>query len=184
MPRQRPLPGLGSDDIEVSCLKNVGALKNMRRRCILVLVGCLGILCIVFVSHTRKRDEERKRMRAELQMLDIIRGGVSSELETGSALPTNWISLSNVVNWGTLTRMWQDGFIPPATEAYAVLSKTIYLSNHFHSGSVFLVGSKLRTWPGLGSGRWVLVSSSNGVFRIWIPEDRLPPEIRSQLTNR
>jgi hypothetical protein len=152
------------------------------KRAMLIYAAALALLlsCLaVAINITRTKAE--KRIRAELHMIDMIKAGVIDHLDSGGRLPTNWLGVSNVVDWDFVSRMSQDDFIPPATKLYTVLSQSVSGKQHF--GVVFLVRSKPYKRPVAGVGRWALTASSNHVKRIWIPKRYLSPEIRSQLTN-
>jgi hypothetical protein len=114
-------------------------------------------------------------------MLDLIRAGVLQQLSAGAKIPTDWLAISNMVNWEAVTNMSQPGI--PATERYTPLKDPVPFTHALTTGSVFLVRSKPQSWPGLPFGRWVLVGSTNRVSRVWIPENALMPNIRSQVTN-
>lgn len=153
----------------------------MKRGMLVYAAGFALLLSCVIVAINVTKEKAEKRIRAELHMIDMIKAGIVDHLDTGGRLPTNWLGVSNVVNWEFVSQMSQNDFIPPATELYTVLGQSVTGSHHF--GAVFLVRSKPHKRPVAGVGRWALAVSSNQVKRIWIPEHNLSPEIRSQLTN-
>lgn len=141
------------------------------------LLGAGLILTVLLLVYFVGIIKEKSR-RAELHTLDVIRGRLEIQLEAGGPLPTSWQELSNSLSYSNAPIYG----LAPLSECYAFLSKP-YLNIHVKTSLVFLVRSKSCRWPGDTDGRWVLATSSNRVYRTWFPEDYLPAEIRSQLTN-
>lgn len=148
----------------------------------LFLVCIAGYVCFAIIYETKRQAEQRRR--GELFMLDLVGVGVSIQLGNRGELPTNWLSLSNSVNWELVNKKAQYSLRSPVTEVYSVISRPTVFTNYSIQGRIFFVRSKSCAWPGKGFGRWALVASSNQVFRTWFSEDYLPLEIRSQLTNQ
>jgi hypothetical protein len=150
------------------------------------VISALALYFLVLLPF--RRHEEIKR-RAELHLLNTIQGQVGSSLDSGGQLPTNWLSLSNVVDWNLIVGICERYQLPPPTELYTVLKHPIDLDPYHRS--VFLVRSEARGWPARERGRWVVGvcfrwpgqfdGDSNRVDRSWFPEKDLPPEVRSQL---
>jgi hypothetical protein len=157
----------------------------MKRNWILIsalLVGLVCVMCVVPVGLRGRQVDQRRRN--ELAILELIQAGVSELLNKEKGLPTNWFSLSNSVNWEVVNGKAQYSFGSPVTDLYSTLSRPTVSTDYFIPGHIFLVRSKPCGWPGRDTGRWVLASSSNRVFRYWLPETYLPAGIRSQLTNQ
>jgi len=143
-------------------------------------------------------DRSEKRRRAEIYMLETIRAQMSQDLVAGTNVPTNWLSLSNAINWELVAEICASNGLPDLTQLYNVLPKGVL--DKRSAGMVFLVRRESCSWPGLGRGRWALaartsewttegqsnkwswVPSSNQVSRIWLPDPYLSPEISSQIT--
>ncbi len=156
------------------------------------VVPILVLAYFVIIIPLRARDE--KRRRAELHLLNLIQGQVTSHLDTGGQWPTNWASLSNAVNWELEMRICQYNQLPLPTDLYVVLPQPIDF-NDYHR-SIFLVRSKARTWAGQSRGRWVIGryydgrervyrkprGSTNRLQRAWYPEELLPIQVRSYLS--
>lgn len=160
---------------------------------ILLMVAAFAFLCVAIIVSTSGPTE--KQRRAELYMLDIITGSVSFHLDAGGQLPTNWLSLSNTVNWSRVSGICSYNHLPQPEESYTVLARPVTNTATQEGGFCFLVSSKPAKWP-RRNGRWALVAwpkplpadvpgtrSSNRVLRVWLPEESLSLEIRSQLTN-
>jgi hypothetical protein len=152
------------------------------------VVGGMILLFIVLLTFRSGGEKER---RGELHLLNTIQSQISSHLDSGGQLPNNLASLSNAVDWTFITGICEYNQLRPPAELYTVLPQPIAF-NPYHR-SIFLVGSKSRSWPGLERGRWVVGvgpfpgqplsnANSNRVYRLWIADKYLPPEIRSQLT--
>jgi hypothetical protein len=157
----------------------------MKRNWILIsalLVGLVCVICVVTGGLMGRQADQRRRN--ELAILELIQAGILEQLNKGGELPTNWFSLSNLVNWEVVNGKAQYSFGSQVTDVYSTLSRPTVSTNCFTPGLIFLVRSKPCAWPGRDTGRWVLASSSNRVFRYWLPENCLPAEIRSQLTNQ
>jgi len=152
---------------------------------IIVIAGVIFLSVLGFggfgVFNSMRADAEKRR-RAEINMLDLIRAGVLESANRTGQLPKTWEAISNSWNWEYAARMSEDGFIPPATQSYTLLEHPVPFTNVLTSGSVFLVRSKPGSWPGLHFGRWVLVGATDRVSRVWIPENKLMPNIRSPVT--
>lgn len=153
-----------------------------------MIVVTLIIIIVTTIDQIAKRVD-RHRLD-ELFLLDTIKSGVSSCLDTGGLLPTNWMSLSNSVDWNRVLGICDYNHLPSPTTTYFILPQPI--TNKATGGILFLVSSKPVHWPGR-FGRWALVkgakglssaSSSNNISRVWIPEESLEPEIRSQLKSQ
>lgn len=140
----------------------------------------LLVLLLLFIYNDANKDAER-RERSELYMLDIIGAGVEDHLSTGGQVPTNWLELSNVINWEVVAKFSDGKITPKATELYAVLARPVAFNSYVATGSVFLVRSQPFRREGRPLGRWVLVGASNRVARIWMGEKGLMPEIRAQI---
>jgi hypothetical protein len=154
------------------------------------LVG--GYLAVVIPA----REREQLRNRAELHMLNTLKAGVSKMRYAGEPLPTNWASLSNSAELFDKVRgVCEYNHLPPPDEMYTILARKV-INPLREGGFVFVVRSKPCKWGSQGNGRWVLVAdpkapmafsgagTSNDILRLWLPEDYLPPEIRSQLVNK
>lgn len=192
-----PVDHTSFKDAHLECVSGVRSLRSAAKPKHFV-IGSISLLIILYLTVIGPAIErERMRTRAELHLLNTIKAGVSQHLYAGGELPTNWLSLSNAVDWELAVSICERYHLPPPTELYTVLRKPVDLDNYFHS--VFLVRTKPCNQPGDGSGRWVLglghysmdssgqfrpVSRSNEVYRTWVSEGQLPSEIRSQLTNQ
>jgi hypothetical protein len=164
-----------------------------RWRWILLMVVAFAFLCIAIVVSTSGPTKTQRR--AELHMLGMIAGGVEFHLHAGGQLPTNWPSLSNSVNWSRVSGICSYNHLPQPEESYTVLARPVTNTATQAGGFCFLVSSKPAKWP-RRNGRWALVvwpkplpadvpgvRSTNRVLRVWLREESLSPEIRSQLTN-
>jgi hypothetical protein len=150
----------------------------MKRSKLCIIVGSV-LLVTVFLLVWFVRIINEQSRRAELHTLDLISGRLEIQLEAGGPLPTNWQELSNSLSYSNS----QIYGLTPLSKSYAFLSKP-YLHIHVKTSLVFLVRSKPCRPPRDTDGRWVLATSSNRVWRNWFPENHLPAEIRSQLTNQ
>ena len=148
------------------------------------VISALALYFLVFLPFRGHDGHEEIKRRAELHLLNAIQGRVGSSLDLGGQLPTNWLSLSNVVDWNLIVEICEHYQLPPPTELYTVLKHPIDLDPYHRS--VFLVRSEARGWPAQVRGRWVVGvcffdGDSNRVDRSWFPEKDLPPEVRLQL---
>jgi hypothetical protein len=171
----------------------VVALNCMKRWLWFVLISIVSVfVCLGLFYPVLERGP--LKMRAEVRMLDVIRGGVSAELDSGGQLPTNWMSLSNSVNWDKVLGMCESYHLPPPTETYSVLAQKVTNTAYAHSGGLFfLVRSKPYRSSPKHVGRWALTAdpkpiglgpSRFGIYRVWLPEDAVTPAMSSQLTNQ
>lgn len=154
----------------------------------LIVLSTAVLLYAVLVRPKIKREEQRRR--AELYMLDVIKGRIWNHLDMGGQLPTNWVSLSNSIN---SQPAYSQLALP--TDSYSILQSPATYNEFIRTGVVFMIRSKPVKWVGRERGRWVLVrtdpsphdlsaeGTTNRLFRRWLPESRLLPEIRRQLTN-
>src|SRR5664279_3302013 len=85
----------------------------------LIIPIALVILYVAIIGPARDRAE--KHSRAELYLLDTIKAGVSQHLYGGGQLPTNWMSLSNSVDWDRVVGICEYNHLPPPEETYTVL---------------------------------------------------------------
>ena len=136
----------------------------------------LALYLLVLLPFRGHAGHEEIKRRAELQLLNTIQGQVGSSLDSGGQLPTNWLSLSNVVDWNLIVDICERYQLPPPTELYTVLKHPIDLDPYHRS--VFLVRSEARGWPAQARGRWVVGvcffdGDSNRVDRSWFPEKDL-----------
>jgi len=156
---------------------------HRRMKYIWLILIVLGFCLVYAVEWVPARHEAEKHRRAEIYMLEIIRSDVFNALEEGHGLPTNWAGLTNALHGELILGISQYNSIPPATELYTVLPHPVIFTNYPYAGRIFLVRSKPVSWPGRSSGRWMLVAGTNFIWRIWMFEEQLPPEIKSQFTN-
>ncbi len=155
---------------------------------ILVSIFLIGA-CLAVIIPAREREQLRER--AELYMLDTLKAAVSNMRYLGEPLPTNWANLSNTVESAKLfdraRGICEYNHLPPPEEIYTVLARKV-ANPGWEGGFVFMVRSKPRRWAGLGNGRWALIADPKPghptEMRVWLPEDYLPSEIRSQLANK
>jgi len=161
-----------------------------------LLLVTIFLICAYLTVIIPAEKRERLRNRAELHMLDTLKAGVSNTRYAGEPLPTNWAILSNSVElFGLARNICEHYHLPPPDEMYTILARKV-INPGREGGFVFVVQSKPCKWGGNGRGRWALIAdpkatmefsgmrTSNDILRLWLPEDYLPPEIRSQLVNK
>jgi len=158
------------------------SITNMKSRNFAYLALATAALAYVVTEGPLKTQAEKKR-RAELYMLETVQSGISEHLEAGGGIPTNWLTLSNSVRrWDLVLALSEPNhFIPTLAESYIVLARPAPFTAYPGTNLIFLVGAKPRAWPASERGRWIVFASSNyHVFRSWMAEKELPPDLRSQ----
>jgi hypothetical protein len=153
------------------------------------LVAAFILFCLYMAIIVPAEERSEKHRRAELFLLDAIKTGVSLHLDKGGQLPTNWMTLSNLMDWSWVMHACEYNHLPPPTESYVVLAHPV--TNTDTGGLCFLLSSQPTRWPAQGVGRWALIAwpteftnepgPEYRVLRTWLPEDQLSPKILSQL---
>ena len=156
------------------------------------LFAAFVFLCVYLGIVVRGEKSAEKHRRAELTLLNTIEMSVSVHLDKGGQLPTNWMSLSNTMDWNSVVVACEHNHLPPPMESYVMLAHPAI--NLDTGGLCFLLSSKPTRWPARGVGRWALIAGPTEfagkpgpeykILRTWLPEDSLSPEIRSQLVPR
>ncbi len=156
------------------------------------LVAVCILFCVYVGIIVPAEERSEKHRRAELSPIDYIMTGVALHLDKGGQLPTNWMSLTNMMDWQWLMYACEHNHLPPPMESYVMLAHPAI--NLDTGGLCFLLSSKPTRWPARGVGRWALIAGPTEfagkpgpeykILRTWLPEDSLSPEIRSQLVPR
>ena len=160
----------------------------------IVFLSSIALIFLYLAIISPAINRARQHQRAELYLLDTIKAKVSQALDAGGQLPTNWISLSNSVDWDLVLGICEYNHLPPPAESYTVLKRAV--TNEVTGGFCFLLSSKPTKWPAMRVGRWALVvgprqlpagsqgrESTNTIWRTWLPEEFIKAEIRTQLTS-
>jgi len=156
-----------------------------------------AVTAFILVFYTNNRTATKKQHRAEVYMVDRVGQKVWIAIDAGRSLPTNWVNLSNLVDWPLISGICERYHLPSPTAFYTVLRSPVPYKDSEHAGVVFFIRTKPTKWEVSGLGRWALLvgpnlntnpsevaSNFNDVFRIWIPETNLPRNIESQLSNQ
>jgi hypothetical protein len=128
----------------------------------LAVVLIFGPLCV-------GRQQGEKQSRTVIHLLDVISAGVGNKLEAGEPLPTNWMTLSNSVNWDLLLDICKSHNLPHVTNLFTILPDPplIVVSNAYvtnmlvYGGPIFLIATRPTGSLLGGYSRWALVKISN-----------------------
>lgn len=162
-------------------------MKNLKWFLVVVFI----LFCLYMGIIVPAEERSKKHRQAELSQIDYIKTGVALHLDKGGQLPTNWMSLTNMMDWKWLMYACEHNHWPPPMELYVILAHPV--TNPDTGGLCFLLSSRPTRWPAHGVGRWALIAGPTEftnepgpeyrVLRTWLPEDALPSEIRSQLAD-
>lgn len=117
-------------------------------------------------------ENSEHRVRAELHLLNTLGAGLTSTLGDGGHIPETWRELTNHAVWQKVIDVCVHNHLPPVEQTYTLLYHKVSYTER-PAGDLFLVRLKATSRPYAGRGRWALVATSNQVFRVWIPEDKV-----------